>query len=281
MTSARDRLALELFEEVLELDGGERAAFLEQHCSDSAVRQRVEALLRADARAQGLLEDRADQHLANLADADAPPQRDPGHIGRYRILERLGEGGMATVFRASRIDEDFEQTVALKLISPLRQDGHWQQRFVQERQILASLQHPNIASLIDGGFTEEGQSYFAMEYVAGTPITEYCDREGLSVRHRVRLLLAVCDAVTYAHGNLIVHRDLKPSNILVDESRRPMLLDFGIAKILSEEATDRTQTSLRALTPDYAAPEQFTGGSVTTAVDAVATSVTGTTVGDR
>ena len=270
MTTDRERLALELFDQMLELDAAGRAAFLDKHCDDDALRQRVTDLLRADERAEGLLERGADQHLANMAEADALRRRDPERIGRYQILERLGEGGMATVYRARRVEQDFEQTVALKLISPLRQNEHWLQRFVQERQILASLQHPNIALLIDGGITDDGQPYFAMEYVGGAPITDYCDAHALGVRHRLRLLLAVCDAVTYAHSNLIVHRDLKPSNILVDDTGRPKLLDFGIAKILSEESTDRTQTTLRALTPDYAAPEQFTGRTVTTAVDVYA-----------
>ncbi len=270
MTTDTERRALELFDQLLDLDAAERDAFLDQHCDDDALRQRVATLLRADARAEGLLESGADQHLANLAEASAPRHRDPEQIGPYRILERLGEGGMATVYLAQRSEQDFEQTVALKLISPLRQNEHWQQRFVQERQILASLQHAHIGVLIDGGVTSEGQPYFAMEYVDGAPITDYCDRESLGIRRRLLLLLAVCDAVSYAHGNLIVHRDLKPSNILVDDNGQPKLLDFGIAKMLSDEATDRTQTTLRALTPDYAAPEQFTGGTVTTAVDVYA-----------
>lgn len=270
MTDARERTALELFERVLDLDDSERTAFLDEHCPDGAVHQRVLALLQADARAGGLLEKGADEHLATMALPGGSSQRMPLQIGPYHLDECLGEGGMATVYRAHRTQQDFQQTVALKLISPLRQTKHWKERFVQERQILASLQHPNIAVLIDGGVSEEGYPYFAMEYVRGVPITKYCDEKRLGVRARLRLLLSVCDAISYAHGKLIVHRDLKPGNILVDEAGRPKLLDFGIAKILSNESTDRTRTSLRALTPDYAAPEQFTGDAVTTAVDVYA-----------
>lgn len=270
MTGRVEQQALELFEQVLDLGESERDAYLDAHCDSGHLRERVDALLAADARAEGLLDKGADEHLAMMAFTAAPSPGMPERVGPYRIIERLGEGGMATVYRAERTDTDFQQTVALKLISPLRQTQHWQQRFVQERQILASLQHPNIAALIDGGISDDGFPYFAMEYVSGVPITEYCDEKRLGVRARLRLLLSVCDAVSYAHGKLIVHRDLKPSNILVDAGGRPKLLDFGIAKILSTENTDRTRTTLRALTPDYAAPEQFTGKSVTTAVDVYA-----------
>ena len=270
MTGERERRALELFERLLDIDASQRAAWLDEHCDDADVRARVEALLRADASEAGLLDEDADRHLAHLAVVDPPTPPMPDEIGQYRIVERIGEGGMATVYRAERADGDFDQTVALKLILPTRQTEHWQARFLQERQILASLQHSNIAVLIDGGITGQGQPYFAMEYVDGEPITAYCDSNRLGVRARLKLFLAICDAVSYAHSNLIVHRDLKPSNILVAENGQPKLLDFGIAKILSVEDMDRTRTTLRALTPDYAAPEQFVGGPVTTAVDVYA-----------
>lgn len=270
MSREFDRHALELFEQLLDLEQAERDRYLDENCHDEALRGRVFTLLRADERARGLLEKEAGEHLADMAIDDVVDAPLPENIGQYRIVSRLGEGGMATVYQAERRGADFEQTVALKLISPLRQTEHWQQRFLQERQILASLQHPNIAVLLDGGIAENGQPFFAMEYVSGMPITKYCDAKNLSVNARLKLLLAVCDAISYAHSNLIVHRDIKPSNILVDESGQPRLLDFGIAKILSEEETDRTQTSMRALTPDYAAPEQFVGGAATTTVDVYA-----------
>lgn len=262
--------ALVLFDQLLDIDRSEHARFLDNHCADQTVRQRVEAMLHADDSKWHLLDSGADQHLADMTIDKPASQTEPERIGPYRIVDRLGEGGMATVYRAERADQDFEQTVALKLILPNRQSEHWQTRFLQERQILASLQHRNIAVLLDGGITEDGQPFFAMEYVDGMPITIYCDTNRLDVRQRIRLFCSVCEAVGYAHTNLIVHRDLKPSNILVDASGAPKLLDFGIAKILSDDDTSRTQTTLRALTPDYAAPEQFTGGTVTTAVDVFA-----------
>ena len=270
MSNDLDREALNVFEQLLDLGPDERERYLKEDVQEGVLRDRVRALMRADERAQGLLDKEAGEHLADMAIDDVVDAPLPEKIGQYRIVRRLGEGGMATVYQAERTDADFEQTVALKLISPLRQTEHWQQRFIQERQILASLQHPNIAVLLDGGITDSGQPYFAMEYVSGKPITEYCDANQLDVNARLTLLLSVCDAVSYAHSNLIVHRDIKPSNIMVDDNRQPRLLDFGIAKILSEEETSRTQTSMRALTPDYAAPEQFIGGVVTTAVDVYA-----------
>lgn len=270
MTGRRDtdREALELFEQLLEMKDDERVEHLHAAAVSQTVREKVSAMLSADSDADGLMDEAADQRLAELR--REAPSATPERIGAYRVTERIGEGGMATVFRAERADQDFEQVVALKLILPSRRSEHWHTRFLQERQILASLKHPNIAALLDGGLTDDGEPYFAMEYVDGAPITEYCDRERLTVNARIRLFLSVCDAVSYAHGNLIVHRDLKPSNILVDDLGQTKLLDFGIAKLLSEDGGDRTQTSLRALTPDYAAPEQFVGGPITTAVDVYA-----------
>ena len=261
-----DREAWELFERLLDVPRDQRSDYLDRHCDDEIVRRRVLAMLNADEGGDGLLDGDSDR-LADLETTIPEEPPPPKRIGAYRIVDRLGRGGMATVYRAERAEQDFDQTVALKLILPSRQSEHWQVRFLQERQILASLQHPNVAQLLDGGLTEDGEPYFAMEYVDGVPITKYCDENQLSIHQRIRLFLSVCDAVSYAHTNLVVHRDLKPSNILVDGNGLPKLLDFGIAKLLSEEDTSRTQTAMRALTPDYAAPEQFVGGPVTTAVD--------------
>jgi len=257
-----------LFEQALDIPAEARPAFLDEHCDDPDVRRRVESMLAADAQGDGLLEDDADRHLAELA--GDPDARAPERIGAYRVVERLGQGGMATVYRGERATGDFEQTAALKLILPSRRSEHWQARFLNERQILASLRHPNIAQLLEGGLTRDGDPYFAMEFVNGQPITDYCNSERLSIDERIELLLSVCDAISYAHGKLIVHRDLKPSNILVDRNGHAKLLDFGIAKLLSDEDTSRTKTTLRALTPDYAAPEQFAGNEVTTSVDVYA-----------
>ncbi|MBT8101257.1 MAG: serine/threonine protein kinase, partial [Gammaproteobacteria bacterium] len=265
-----DRRCMALFEESLGVPVQERQEHLDRNCADNTMRQRVEAMLKADAADDGLLEQDADRSLAEMTVVDAPDVPAPTRIGPYQIVNLLGEGGMATVYRAERVDQDFKQTVALKLILPSRRSEHWHTRFLQERQILASLQHPNIASLLDGGLSDDGEPYFAMEFVNGLPITTYCDDHRLSIDERIRLFLSVCDAVGYAHGNLIVHRDLKPSNILVDDNHLPKLLDFGIAKLLSNQDNDRTQTTMRALTPDYAAPEQFAGGPITVAVDVYA-----------
>lgn len=265
-----DRVALALFDRVLELAADERDAYLLAHCDDAAVRQKVLAMLDADALDAGVLERDADRQLAELDPEAAAEPPMPERIGAYRVVGLVGTGGMATVYRGERADQAFEQTVAIKLILPSRRSQHWQSRFLQERQILASLQHPNIAALLDGGLTDQGEPYFAMEFVDGLPITTYCDEHRLSIKARIRLFLSVCDAVDYAHRNLIVHRDLKPSNILVDANGLPKLLDFGIAKLLSDEQGDRTQTVMRALTPAYAAPEQFIGSQVTTAVDVYA-----------
>lgn len=265
MTDKRntDQQAMALFEQMLDVAPADRDNWLDENGADDVVRRKVLAMLDADDRRSGLLEEDADRRLSELSPDEAAPER----IGPYRIVERIGQGGMATVYRAERAEQDFDQTVALKLILPSRRAEHWESRFLQERQILASLQHPNIAALLDGGLSESGEPYFAMEFVDGQSVTTYCDEKQLSVDHRIRLFLSVCDAVSYAHGNLIVHRDLKPSNVLVDGNGIPKLLDFGIAKLLSDEQTDRTKTSLRALTPDYAAPEQFIGALITTAVD--------------
>jgi len=208
-------------------------------------------------------------HLTPVNELLDPPDNLPRQIGPYLIERLLGQGGMGTVFLARR-SSDFEQQVAIKLI---RRDfgiaaRMLDQRFRQERQILASLQHPNIAHLIDGG-TSDGQSYLVVEYVPGVRIDEYCNRHHLSIRQRIELFLKICSAVQYAHQNLIVHRDLKPANVLVLEDGTAKLLDFGIAKLLREDdgTPDLTRTAIRAFTPSYASPEQLRGQPVGTASD--------------
>jgi serine/threonine protein kinase len=179
------------------------------------------------------------------------------------LLEVIGRGGMGAVYLAERADGEVTQQVAVKLLPP-GAGATQRERFLQERQILASLAHPNIARMLGAGHVENGQPFLAMEYVKGKPIDVFC--AGLSIRQKVRLFLQVCAAVGYLHRNLIVHRDLKPSNILVTSEGEPRLLDFGIAKIL-DVATDSTVTSMRMLTPDYASPEQVMGGRISTATD--------------
>jgi serine/threonine protein kinase len=188
-------------------------------------------------------------------------------IGNYRIIREIARGGMGTVFLAER--EDFHQRVALKVIKRGMDTDAVLKRFVRERQILAELDHPNIARLFDGGTTEDGLPYFVMEYVDGVSITQYCDDRKLAIDARLALFRKVCAAVAYAHQNLIVHRDIKPSNILVTADGEAKLLDFGISKLLTPEASDATETAadIRMMTPEYASPEQMRGEKITTVSD--------------
>ena len=192
-------------------------------------------------------------------------------IGAYRIVRSLGEGGMGEVFLAERADEQFRQQVAIKLVRRGLLSRHVQGRLKQERQILASLEHPNIARLYDGGTTADGTPYIVMEYIDGQPIDAYCDSRVLTIEQRLKLFMIVCSAVHRAHQNLIVHRDLKPSNILVTAEGVPKLLDFGIAKLLDERAMNHTmavtQDDVRVMTPDHASPEQVRGELISTASD--------------
>ncbi len=200
---------------------------------------------------------------------DAEEDRTDSLIGPYRIVRELGRGGMGTVYLAERSDGTFEKPVALKLIKRGMDTSAVLRRFIRERSILARLQHPNIAGLLDGGTTADGLPYFVMEYIEGEPITRYCTQKGLSITKRLELFRNVCSAVSYAHQNLIVHRDLKPSNILVTEDGSVKLLDFGIAKLLRPDADGdaETGTMFRMMTPEYASPEQLRGEAITTASD--------------
>lgn len=194
-------------------------------------------------------------------------------IGPYRLVELLGRGGMGEVYLAERTDGEFEQRVALKLVRAAVDDPQARSRFLAERQILARLKHPNVARLLDGGVTDDGAPFLAMELVQGEEITAYCDRLELAVADRLELLIQVCEAVHAAHRQLVVHRDLKPSNIMVDGDGAVKLLDFGIAKMLAPDATadaPLTQTGASILTPDFASPEQVAGEPVGTSSDVYA-----------
>lgn len=189
-------------------------------------------------------------------------------IGPYRLIRPIAAGGMGQVYLAVRNDQQFERFVAIKVIKKGVVSDEVLYRFYEERQILATLNHPYIARLFDGGTTQEGLPWFAMEYVEGVPITEYCDKHDISTENRLRLFLKVCDAIQYAHQNLVVHQDLKPVNILITDNGQPKLLDFGIAKLLGlEKDKGVNQISAQVMTPEYASPEQITNVSISTASD--------------
>lgn len=189
-------------------------------------------------------------------------------IGKYRLTELLGEGGMGAVFLADRADGEFEQQVAVKLLKQGFVSETALSRFVSERNILARLNHPLIAQLHDGGTTKDGIPFLIMEYVEGLPLVDYCHEKKLGLNQRLEIFQKICSAVQYAHQHLVIHRDLKPSNILVTEDGTPKLLDFGISKLVSpDEDNIQTETELRALTPAYASPEQIRGEPISTASD--------------
>jgi eukaryotic-like serine/threonine-protein kinase len=210
--------------------------------------------------------------MTRLASSEEPraPAAAGKRVGHYRLVERVGSGGMGEVWRGERVD-DFEQQVAIKLIRPLLDSPQLRERFARERRILARLDHPNIARLLDGGVAEDGTPWYAMEFVRGESITRYADQQALATRARVALLLQVCDAAAHAHTHLVIHRDLKPSNILVDAEGRARVLDFGIARLLDDSADVRlTGTDVRVFSPAYAAPEQIRGDAVGTTADVFA-----------
>ena len=253
----------------LELDPAARDRYVQHACAgDPSLLKEVEELLAASA-ASGFLDEPAAERGARLISVDGMIGRT---IGAYRLLRELGEGGMGIVYEAERVTGDFNQQVAVKIAKQGLHSEQARRRFLQERQILAHLQHDGIAKLLGGGVTDDSVAYFVMERVDGLPVTEYCRRHGLRVEDTLRTFLQICEAVQYAHRNLIVHRDLKPSNILVDADGRVKLLDFGIAKLLDDNQA-ATLTQARALTPEYAAPEQLRGAAVSTTTDVYALGV--------
>jgi len=258
----------ELFETASGLPASARPLFLDSACGgDAALRTEVESLLACDLPDDPALDIGVRRALDGVAAEIRAAAPAPDRIGPYRVLSRIGEGGMGTVYLAER---DGDPPVAVKVIRGLiGEDGL--RRFRAERQMLASLQHPGIARLLDGGTTGGGLPYLVMEHVDGVPIDEYCARQALGVTDRIHLFRRVCDAVSHAHRSLVVHRDIKPSNILVAADGSPKLLDFGVAKLLSGDGTDAdtpTAPSRRLLTPDYASPEQLHGsGPITTSAD--------------
>jgi serine/threonine-protein kinase len=267
MTPERWLRLQDLFHGAALLDPPERDAYLDAACAgDSELRQEAEALLSSRHDAEDLAGD-IDRAAAAMLEG---PRLVGTHLGPYRLVKELGRGGMGRVFLAYRDDDQFQRRVAVK-VADAAPAGDLSSRFRSERQILAALDHPNIARLLDGGTTAEGLPYLVLEYVEGEPIDRYCDLRQLGVPERLRLFRVVCSAVHYAHQNLVVHRDLKPSNVLVTGEGTPKLLDFGIAKLLNPEllaqAPALTTALHRPMTPDYASPEQVRGETVTTASD--------------
>ncbi len=264
-----------LFSAALDIPREDRAAFLTlESGGDPALIAEVQSLLDSHEQPGAFLDTVTQEFRSRaFASSGAGPSRIGERIGSYRIVGMLGSGGMGDVFKASRDDEQYQSEVAIKLLRADVRSSLTEQRFRIERQILAGLDHRNIARLLDGGTTEAGMPYVVMELVSGQPIDAWCDARQLGVRDRVQLFLQVCAAVSYAHQHLVVHRDLKPTNILVTADGSVKLLDFGIAKLLEADAnTDvadarATATTLRAMTLDYASPEQVSGAHVTTVSD--------------
>lgn len=271
--TGRQRQLLSIFESVADLDPDARARRLDELCADDlALRARVEAMLAADAGGtepfHGDFGQWADALNASLRTAGAAGEAAPGEqVGAWRITGLLGRGGMGAVYAVERADGAYVQQAALKRVHGGELSPSSRDRFLRERQVLARLQHPHIATLLDGGFTAAGDPYFVMERVDGMPIDRWCDERRLGLRQRVVLFLQVLDAVQYAHRNLVVHRDLKPSNLLVTASGQVKLLDFGIARELEEAGAAATATGDRAMTLQYASPEQLNNEPITTATD--------------
>jgi non-specific serine/threonine protein kinase/serine/threonine-protein kinase len=254
----------------LELPSQERDTYVDSVCgAGTPLSTEARALIRAYEQAGDFLDPVTYGGKWSAIEGDAG-SLEGKRAGPYRLSRVIGRGGMGMVYLGQRDDEQFEKEVAVKLIDPALYSPAVMRRFQHERRILASLEHPNIARLLDAGLTSEGIPFIVMEFVAGEPVHEYCRKQDLPVRERLRLFLKICDAVQFAHRNLVVHRDLKPSNILVTEEGVPKLLDFGIAKMLSAvdtEATPGTAPLTQAMTPDYASPEQLRGANVNTATD--------------
>ena len=268
MNPERWRQVRELLDRVLAVEDFERAALLDAAClSDPELRKEVESLLLSHRQAGSIfLKKPAFDLKASEADWANQGGRVGRRVGVYRLLEQIGQGGMGEVYRAERADGQYDKQVAIKFVRTGLDSAAVVDRFRNERQVLASLDHPNIARLLDGGTTDEGIPYLVMELIEGIPLDQYCRNHGLSIPERLRLFQQVASAVQYAHQHLVIHRDIKPGNILVTKQGVPKLLDFGIAKILDPAAVSQ-QTAANPMTPEYASPEQIRGEPITTATD--------------
>ena len=259
----------DVFHSALNCELGRRSAFLDEACAgDSSLRNEVESLLASYERGR-FTETPAFAEGMKLLEESETCSLAGRKIGPYKVIRKIGQGGMGAVFLASRADQVYEKEVAIKLIKPGEDNEDVIRRFRSERQILANLDHANITKLLDGGTTEDGQPYFVMEYIQGDPIDQYCDEHKLNITERLKLFTSVCAAVHYAHQHLVIHRDIKSGNILITPEGVPRLLDFGIAKLLTTRpsALDATVTIARRMTPESASPEQIRGEAITTASD--------------
>jgi len=268
MTSGRWQLLQDLVNEALDLPAERRLEFLRPRCADPAMLKHVQGLIDSYEGCSGFFEAAVGKAAQSLLDPEAvsPGQR----LGAFQLKAIIGKGGMGAVYSATRADDQYQQMVAVKVMrGGFAATAEAQARFRAERQILANLNHPNIARLLDGGVTPDGSPFLVMEFVEGLPIDRFCEENRLSVSDRLALFRQVCSAVQYAHQNLIVHRDIKPANILVTADGIPKLLDFGIAKLLDTDASAAlmTRADQRLMTPEYASPEQIRGETITTAAD--------------
>ncbi len=263
--------ALEIVDKALEISQEERPAYLDSVCQDSSLRQYVESLLGSYQQADDFLGEPALITHGSVLEPGPVDSWLGRRLGPYQVTEEIGQGGMGAVYRAVRADDQYQKQVAIKLIRAGFDTRLALARFRSERQILATLEHPNIARLLDGGAADDGSPYCVMELVEGIPIHEYCDAHKLSITERLRLFRTVCSAIQYAHQSLVVHRDLKPANILVTADGVPKVLDFGIAKILDAKSfgaeVEPTIEFSRMLTPEYASPEQVRGDPIGTGSD--------------
>jgi len=276
MTPERWQKVEEIFQAAVDLLPEERARYIAQVCAnDTTLRHDVESLLSQHDSAGELLDQPFYGNTEMNVFDSFVEEEDPmlgRRLGSYRIEREVGRGGMGAVYEASRADNEFNKRAAIKLVKRGMDTDFILRRFRKERQILAALDHPHIAGLLDGGTTEDGLPYFVMEYIEGQPLYRYCDEHQLNIAERLKLFRSICDAVHYAHQKQVVHRDIKPSNVLVTSEGVPKLLDFGIAKLLNPTLAgdithDPTATAMRLMTPEYASPEQVQGAPTTPSTD--------------
>ncbi len=269
MTPERWHQVEKIFQAALDRAPEERDRFVLEACAnDEGLKRDVESRLSQHDSAAMFDEPTSAKPDSHSRPADADEDADPligRRLGAYRIEREIGRGGMGTVYEAARADNEFTKRAAIKLVKRGMDTDFVLRRFRKERQILAALDHPHIAQLLDGGTTDDGLPYFVMEYIEGEPLYRYSDANNLSINERLKLFLSICDALHYAHQKQVVHRDIKPSNVLVTFDGVPKLLDFGIAKLLDpglvgDITHDPTATAMRLMTPEYASPEQVQVG---------------------